>query len=398
MRKMKKMKKTKNKALIIFVSAFLSLLLVFGAVMITVSAVANARSVASLGDVRLEAGEAAYFAAYYKTRYVAALKADKDIAFFDTEAFWGSTAANGKTYRENLDDGICDYIKNVLACSYIYDSRVALTKDEERKILSSAEEILEYRAGGDVNAFDEMTAKYGFSYRDVKKAAVKLYKMQRVQALLYGADGKGCASLVEECEEHLMGYTHVYLLFIRTSTKFVTDKDSGEVYEVALTDAEISARAAVIGELRRAIANKESGADMQITEKMFMDRLSEFGEDSDSLQKTGYYFREGTKFTSDAALEYPDIVEKSLDMSVGAFSEVVTDFGTCFIYKCAPVSGIYLTEGSESFFSDFYLTLSDKLFSENLSALSQEALLKDKFYELDLGSLEYTSEYYVRFD
>jgi hypothetical protein len=195
-----------------------------------------------------------------------------------------------------------------------------------------------------------------------------------------------------------MGYIHVYLFFIRTSTKFVTDKDSGEVFEVALTDAEISARAAVIGELRQAIANKESGADMQITEKMFMDRLSEFGEDSDSLQKTGYYFREGTKFTSDAALEYPDIVEKSLDMSVGAFSEVVTDFGTCFIYKCAPVSGIYLTEGSESFFSDFYLTLSDKLFSENLSVLSQEALLKDKFYELDLGSLGYTSEYYVRFD
>lgn len=395
---MEKMKKTKNKALIIFVSAFLAILLVFGGVMITLTAVANARSVAALGDVRLEAGEAAYFAAYYKTRYIAALKADKDIAFADTDAFWSSNAANGKTYRENLDKGIEDYIRNVLVCSYLYDSKVALTRDEEQKIRAAAEEILEYRAGGDERTLNEMTAEYGFGYGDIKKAAVKLYKMQRVQALLYGADGKGCANLIEECEEHLESYTHVYLLFIRTSTKFVTDEDSGEVFEVALTDAEISARAAVIGSLREAIANKESGADMQITEQMFMDRLAEFGEDSDSLQRTGYYFRDGTRFTADATLEYPEIVEKSLKMSEGDFSEVVTDFGTCFIYKCAPVSGIYLTEGADSFFSDFYTTLSDKLFSENLADLSPEVSVKDKFYAINLGSLGYTSEYYVRFD
>ena len=391
------MKKKKNKPLIIFAAVFLSLVLVFGGVLIGVTAARNARSVATLGDIRLEAGEAAYFATYYKTRYVASLRADPDIVFSDTEAFWQSTAANGKTYAENLAEGTEGYIRNVLVCSYLYDSQASLSSDEKKKIEAAAEEILDFRAGGNVSELEGMTAEYGFGYSDIKNAAVKLYKMQRVQALIYGADGKNTANLTEECEEHLSGYTHVYLLFIRTSTKFVTGED-GEVYEKALTADEISSRAAVIGELREAIANKAAGADMQITSAMFMNALNEHGEDSASLQKTGYYFKDGTAFTASAAEEYPEIVEAALTLGEEEFFEVITDFGTCFIYKTAPSPGIYLTEGADSFFSDFYTTLSDKLFSLTLATLSEDVTVKDKFYELDVAELGYTSESYVRFD
>ena len=88
-------KPKKNRALLIIVCIFLSALFCFGAVLVTVNLVRNARYVASYDGYGMDEGVLAYFASAYKMSYVSNLPPDEAARAERDEDFWDSIPEGG---------------------------------------------------------------------------------------------------------------------------------------------------------------------------------------------------------------------------------------------------------------------------------------------------------------
>ncbi len=378
--------KPKAKLWIILVSVFAAAILIFGAVMGIIIAVTNANAVFSYNGINLSRGVTNYIASVYKYEYLSRLNKN-GISATDTEGFWNSVSPDGKPYAVHLENGAEQYIREFLCAVSLYDNYGRLTSEERSKLNNACNEVLVYKAGGSVDRFNTLASVSGFDYSDFKTATTLMYKASKAQDLIYGADGKNMLNIPTRCEHYLnLAYSHVQLLFIRTENKMVTDTE-GNVEFIDLTDEEKEERQNIISYLDSMILAREEGADTYITPEMFSIYQRDHGEGDASKRETGYYFSRNSEYAQEFSEAYETVVDASIKMDLFTYKKVKTNEGVCFIYKYENEDRAYVNPLLADFFTDFYQDGANYNFSEQLTVLSEEVTVKDKFKEISLVSL-----------
>ncbi len=373
-----------KKIVLIFVSVFLALIIIFGAVLGITLAVRNSRAAVRYKNVTMDSGVASYFETYYKYRYMSALSRAgvKDVR--DDIEFWSTASGNGKTYGEMLAEESMAYISSIAVANYLFNSYSNLSSSDKKIISSAAEKTLDYKADGSKEFFDSETKKYGFDYESFKEAVKMIYKADTAQTAIYGIDGTKLKNYPELAGEYLSEYTHVKLLFIRTETAFVLDEEGNRIkgndgndLTRLLTEEEKAERQALISEIRGYISAIGTG-DVEMGETMFEYYLDKNDEGDRASHGDGYYFHNSASYTAEFSEMFSDVVEKSYSMKMGEFSDVPVDFGICFIYKCAPTDGAYTQKANAAYFTDFYSDAANTLFEKSLAELSSGVVFTDK--------------------
>ena len=377
-----------------FVCIFLSVVIVFGGVVGAMMIARNLRAVAKYDGVTVDEGTAIYLASRYKALYLRELTRD-GVAATDSEAFWASVDSEGVSYGEKYAQGLCDYIGALLAAASLFNSYSKLTREDKRCIADSIEEVLLYTAEGSKSRFNELTEDYGFDFADFEKGAELLYKAQRAQTIIYGADGSNLANFPSLCNEYLAEYTHVSLLFLRTDTRIV-ENDDGSLDIVDMTAEERAARAEKIASLRDHIAARaeEDTSRDWITADMFALQLKDSDGDSD-YYSSGYYFHPNAEVTAAFAEDFPDVARVAFELEIGEYGEAEYDGGICFIYRYEIAEGAY-QNSQNAFFSDFYSDGADFHYARSLETLLTKAEFTDGYYKLDLLSVPKNTAYYVK--
>lgn len=412
----RKMKATKmeqktlrRKFLLIFVCIFVSILLVFGAVLGIASAIKKSRSVVSFKGITMDEEVASFFVTQYKYNFMSMLSASGVKNVEDTLGFWNKVSENEKTYGELLTAGAYEYIKQIMATNYIYDRYASLSKSDKAVISTAVEETLTYKAGGNENTFNKAVSEYGFSYSSYKTAVTMLYKATLAQTIVCGSNGEnlenGSQSIKEyiTVEEYLSRFSHVKLLFIRTDTTFVLDnsgnriKNSDGSYQLRnLTDEEKEQRQSLISEIRGHISAIGSGeAEMGAT--MFDYYLQNNDEGDPDMRSNGYYFNENSEYTQVFTSVYEDIVNTSYELQIGEFGEAEVDFGVCFIYKYETSESDLEKSTLEVCFRDFYSDLSGVFFDKLLADFTPHVEFSKKMDNVDVLKLPYNYIYLPAF-
>ena len=396
-------KRKNNRFLITFVCIFLTLVLILGATLATVSAVKRAKSVAVYKGQSMSVEVASFFSSYYKYTFISALTRGGVVGTEDSPGFWNRDAENGKTYGELLSEGANEYIKQIIVANYLYDRYGRLSREDKDRISNAVSEILEYKAEGSKNKFNELVSPYGFDYSSFVDAVTMLYKASESQKIIYGSDGANVSNFPEQASEYLAEYSHVKLLFIRTEDKFVYENGNrviggdGNYLLIPLTDEEKAARKKLISEISAAISATQSGAGVTMNAEMFDFYLKNHDEGDEDMHEDGYYFSKNSSFTAEFSEVFKNIVEKSYEMSLESYAEIPLEFGVCFIYKTAPTPAAYATGLSTACFSDFYSDASDFLFAKSVTELSAEVELRDKMSEIDFVTLPYNYAFLPNF-
>lgn len=406
-----KEKMSRNKILLIIVCIFMALVLIFGITFGIILAVRNSRSVFSYKGVRIEKGECAYFASVRKSVFLN--KYAKDGAV-DTPEFWSSSYDADTTYGELLEADVESYIKEIAVKNYLFDRYCELDAVDEIKIKKAINEVLEFRADGSEDKFNEIYAEHGFDFDDFKNAAELLYKEKAVKARIYGENGENMQSFPESCDEYFENYSHVKLLFIRTEDKFELDSkgnrvvdENGEDKLIPLTDSEKAEVQTLLSEIRALItAYEEKTNDVRMTPEYFTKLLSEHGTGDPERINSGYYFSAESSFTAgfytnednSVDSERFEIVKSSLLMETESYRELSYSGGVCFIYKYANVDRAYTDTSEDGFFSDFYSLAASAAFSEAVGSLSEDVKVSGKFSDIDAESVPYKNIFVPGFE
>lgn len=399
--------KPKKHALLVFVAAFLSLALIFGATLGVIAIVKRANSVVSYDGVTMTKPVASFFVSRFKVSYLSALRAS-GVNAVDTDEFWASADESGESYGDKFTTLAVQYLKEVVSTAYLFDRYAGLTKADKETIKKTCSDVLEYQAGGDEERFNEMAAPYGFDYKSFCDAVELLYKSSSSYGAIYGADGTGIYNDTASCEKYLSEYSHVQLIFIRTEQKLTTDGE-GKTVLVDLTDEEKAERAEIIKTLTDAIEALETGADGQMTPAMFEIYLDEKYNDGDTeMNNTGYYFHEDADTTAEFSEAFPEVVKAALEMKTGEYRKVKTTLidednligmeGVCFIYKYAPDLDAYKSASLENWFTDFYSDASEHLFVESVSSLIADAVVSDKLSKINIVAIPKNTVLVPRFE
>jgi hypothetical protein len=161
-----------------------------------------------------------------------------------------------------------------------------------------------------------------------------------------------------------------------------------------LTEDEKHEKAEIIDTITAAIDAKNSGGDKQITPEMFEIYLEKSDGDPEMYEK-GYYFHQNAEMTAEFAEEFPEIVERALDMEKYEYEKVDCSIGVCFIYKYDITKDAY-DDADNVFFSDFYSDAADYVYASLLEVMKPDAVFEDSFGEIDLLAIPYLEEFYVR--
>lgn len=384
---------------------FLSALLVLGTVLGTISIIRGKNTYARYSGVIADRGTYSYLLSYYKFNHMRALAGVEGVE--DTEAFWNSLdAESGKTQGELLSEGAKNYISRVLISAALFDSAAtaAQKKAAKQAAKKAAEEILEFRAEGDVQAFNEATAPFGYAYKDLETIALLLYKAENAQSLFYGISGETVTTRLNECNIYLKeNYSAVYLLFIRTENTFsITENDdgtitkdvdeNGEYIMRALLDEEISKRETTIAVLDAAI---EKGT---LTKAYFESTMQDHYKNAPEGTSTLYYFADGADYTERfAAAISPDIVTAAKELAVGKCQKVTYADGYCYVFKSETADNVFTDSQYADCFSDFKVNVSSYLFSEDIATYRDDVVFKDRAAEISITNLPYKNFIAVRF-
>ncbi len=390
--------------LIIFAAAFVCAALIFGVVFGIIIAVDNASAIASYGGVNIDEETAKYLSSYHKYTYIAYLRSQKVEAYDDPE-FWYSSNADGITYGRLLTEGARAFISDVLVSNYYFDKYSSLDSSAKAAI-EAAVEAVEGRFYSDGAALNEALAKRGLTRRGLERAAEMIYKTAYAQTMIYGDSGAKLmnADYFYECERYLAEYSRVKLLFIRTENTFELDEngkrlqDSGGYKMRELSVTEKSERAALMEKIDAEIAGYKSGADIQITEELFEGYIKKQGEGDPELDDEGYYFSKASAYTAAFASDVSeDIVRTALDIRIGDYAKVETEFAVCYLYRCEPATGAYLDTSETGFFADFYSDAADFLFVDTLDKIRGDVVFNDKLSDADIIGVGYDSDLYMRY-
>ncbi len=377
-----------NKILIAFVCIFLSVVLIFGGTLGIIMYINDANAVVKLGNVGMDEGVVRVFASHYKSVYLSTFGAS------DTEKFWSSIGADGKTHKENYLLGFENYLSGKMAGYNLVKSSGSVSEEDTNIIKDKTDAFL--FVYGSKEEFNKKTEKYGFDYDDFVKAMEIDYASTLAFKIMYGSDGSNLktsdASTLAECDKYLANYTRIRVI-VFSSEKILAKNDEGKYVERDLTNAEKAEREQLAAELREAIRRREAGESGYIDVEMFNEYMKK-SDTADGRDGVGYYLNKNSAETLAFAQGQPEIAEAAFKMEVGEFSEVKTADGVCFIYRCAPEARAY-QNNDDPFFSDFYLNLATELYNESVELLSKEADFRESYYEIDLLSIPENKDVFV---
>ena len=392
----------KKKILLTIICVFLGLVLTFGITLGIIIGVKNAKAVFSLDGVTLDEGETSYFATYYKYRFITEHASE---GAYDSADFWNKTYKAHETYGELLEKETAEYIKSVLVSAYLFDTYSSLTVEDEERIDKAVAEVLDYKADGSEERFNELSLPCGFDFESFKSAAKIYYKACEAFSRIYGEQGENIKSFSGECAKYFENYSHVKLLFIRTEERFLLDENGNRIPDengndtlAALTDKEKAERQQLLATIRASIsAYNEDSNDPQMSPDYFDRLLVQHDEGDVTKYNSGYYFSPYSSYSKEFAGAYPEIVKKALEMDKDSYAELSYDGGVCFIYKYKNTDGAYADTSEGGFFEDFYYLAASSLFSEAVESLTSEVKVSEKYEGIDLFLLEYNYVLIPRF-
>ena len=369
---------TRLVAIILFSVILLSV--AFGAGIGIMNAVDDSLALVRLEGVRLRDGEVRYLASVYKATYMGALRTAGVSGVSDTVPFWNSTAPDGKSYGEKLDEGFAEYLRGMLAASRIYYQYANYTSYDRAIVEAAVRDKLKYSADGSVEKFNEMNAKYGFTYDDFASASAFIYRAERAKLVIYGEGGASLSVMPEECVEYIKEYTRVKVMFVR---RFDRINDKGET--VALSADEINAKAEKIDTIREYIANAKAGLDNAMSPDAFdlFLRDDTFSDSDEAFFDTGYYLHPAAEQTAYFEEAFPEVYEAAMTLAVGDFCEAEWESGVAFIYRLDPEDEEYKNEDN-LMLSDFYSDLSDRLYPELLSEVGAAAEFTELYGDISV--------------
>lgn len=394
---------------IIFASVFLSLVLLFGAVIGTVTIVRNSRAVVKYGGLLIDEGVASYLAATHKRAFMTSLG-----EAYDTEDFWSRPYDKGRgTNGEALIRSTEEYIRGIAVGAYLFDRYTSLGGAERDKLDRATREILEFKADGDEKRFNELSAPMGFDYDDFCTATELIYKAAQAKLVIYGEEGAALksSSMLSECERYYGEYKRVKILYIPTKEDILRDSEGeleldseGRYVTDYFTLEEQLSRLADITRIRKLIKGYEEDLDEQISPEFF-DSMQEKYNYSSYYNKSGYYFAHGSEYTARFAEEssrlLPDgyreafhkcmeaVIYNAFNMSEGQYVEIEGDYGVCFVYCDDRAAGAYMSPDYDDFFHDFYSDGADHLFADSVEKLAGDVVLKDGYYAIDPITIPY---------
>ncbi len=394
--------KKKNRFLIIFVSVFVSAVLILGVTLGAVAIIKDGNSTVSFRGTRMDKKVAVYFTSVFKKDFKTALSTTVS-GVEDSPGFWNSISETGETYLEVLSAGAEEYLKRIAVLNYLYDRYASLSSKDKAIIENAVLETLK-NYGGSVSEFNEAASVYGFDYNAYKSAVEMIYKAVSIETLICGDGGSKLKSSSEENvlalkNKLLAEYSHVKLLYISTDRTFVLDENGNRVSEGGeykikeLNPSERAERLDEIEKIREAIS--AIGTDgAQMGPDMF-DYYMKSGLYAGMLETRdhGYYFLKGSSYTDAFYKDNAEIVDKSFEMNVGEFAEVAAEGGVCFIYKMPTSETDLSVSALEAYFIDFYDALSVRFINEQVSLFTPEVKIKEELFgEIDLIILPYNSE------
>ena len=355
--------KKRSRVVIIFVSVFLAALIIFGATLGIIAAVKHAGAVYTYNGTVMEKSVAAFFTSRFKVDYFAALR-NEGIEPIDSEEFWESEYKDGVSYRDSFKSLLGNHLKEILVANYIFDNCSSLTSEDKEKIEKTVSEVVEYKADGSVDRFNEMAAEYGFDYNSFKEAVTMYYKASNAFIAMFGEDGTNILSDSTVCGSYLNEYTHVSLVIVRESTKLNASENGDNVF---LSDEEKAKRAEYINSIHTALEAYKNDTDEKMTTTAFENLLDDEENSATTWREIGYYFNENAEKTAEFAELFPDVVKKAYEMEMYSFAEVemsliidMEDGGEyeekihVFMYKYPPTDGAYADEDASNYwFSDF---------------------------------------------
>jgi hypothetical protein len=388
-----------KRVFIVFGAAFLSCVLLVGAVFGAIGISKSLGSVMKYKGIYLKDGVASYLASSYKYDFMSSLTR-RGVECYDSPYFWESESEDGRTWGEVLEENTERYLKRVIIGSYLFDRNTRLNRNDRDVISRAVTEVLEFRAGGSISRFDELGADKGFTFRDFERAAELLYKYEMAESVIFGYDGSALESggFSAECNEYFKSaYSHVMLLFIRTDGELITDPETGKE---TVSEYDETTRAKVeadIEHIRELISNAESDAYAeQMSPEAFAWYINEYktGTVNDT---EGYYFSSESSYSLEFAEDAPEVVRLALSTEVGHYAECEIDVGVCFIYKTELENNAYSRIGLSHFFEDFYVKASSYVYSASLDAYLTEVKVSDRYDRSRIVSTPYNYELAVKF-
>ena len=387
-----KKKMSKNaRILTTCVCIFLSLVLIFGIVFGIIIAVREAKSVLKIGSVAVGEGECRVLASYYKYNYLNDLRGE-GYAAADSDAFWQSKHKNGMTQGELYEKNLKSYIASLAAASNLYYSLTTLSEGDERYIKSKTGAFVSYY--GSEENFNELVKEYGFNFEDFEKAMKLTYTAELAYYLLYGSGGEalkdGGAENIVRCDEYLMDYARVKMIFLAKEKVFEKD-ESGQMVERELNPQEILDREKIVETFKDAV---DKGTFLELTLDEYLSNSENVNDGDREMGLVGYYFSPMAEQTASFTLDRPEIVEAAFDMTTGEARYLELSDAHVFLYRADPVSRAY-ADKDNPFFSDFFKNASEEFFAEEIEALSADVEFKDSYFDIDFLSIPTNSKFFV---
>ena len=370
-----------RRVFVIFSAAFLSVVLTVGLIFGVIGIARSTSSVMSYKGIYLSEGVSNYLTASYKYDFMSSLKRS-GVDCYDSHYFWESEASDGKTWGDVLKENTESYLKRVLVGSYLFDRNTRLNSNDKSVIDKAISEVVEYRADGSIQRFNEIGEKMGFGYRDFVKAAELMYKYEMAQTVIFGYDGSALESgyFSAECDEYFEdNYAHVKLLIIRTDGELVTDSETGKEVISEYDEATRAKVLADIERIRKLIGNHNNDVgDEQMSEAAFDMYIDKYktGTVNDT---EGYYFSQESSYSLEFAEDAPEVVRLSLATDIGYYDECELEFGVCFIYRCPLEDNAYTRIGIAHFFGDFYAKAASYVYTKSLDAYLDAVTVKNRY-------------------
>ena len=387
-----------NSFLTRFVCIFVSIVLIFGITFGVIIAIRDSNALVSYEGVIMDEKTTSFFVSYYKSRYIASLTAEGISEACDAPVFWESISESGVSYGELLKKSTEEYLRQLVAANFLFDNYSSFSSSDKKRVDTAVDEVLSYRADGSVEKFNSQVAHYGFDYNSFKNAAKILYKASAARNVLYGENGKGVATDSALCEQYLSGYSHVYMMLIRTETKDEFDENGHYVDTFELTAEEKATRAGYIAEVESYISALGNGGDVQMSPALFKTLSDKYDDFNVNMHTHGYYFHPNASYTRGFVENlYPEVVNTAYSMKVGEYKRVNTDIGVWFIYKAEVQTGAYAISAVADCFDDFYDDAATYSFDIVLTELGKGVNFTEKYSVIDPVVIPYNYAYVPKF-
>lgn len=260
----------------------------------------------------------------------------------DTDTFWDSILYGDVTAEEYLNTAVAENVRRTLVCSAQFDL-LGLTFPDSAKdeIDQYIEELIEERADGSRNSFNQILSQYGINIDMLRQIYTMEDKTSLLFSYLYGEGGANALSEADYASYCENNYVRVRHMYVNNAYAYEVNEDgyysydtSGVLKTRALTDAEQAEKAEKIAAIDAAL---EAGEDFEAV----YDAYSE-----DHYYENGYYLSGTTSFI-------PEVISAAFSLEIGQWQKLETDYGTHYILRLAMDEKPYEDEDNSDFFSSF---------------------------------------------